>query len=55
MDQWAAHFQQKSERRRRRNSRSTIVRASLMALILTAAIGAAFWAVLTILEELDSF
>ena len=55
MDQWATHFQEKSERRRRRSSRATIFRISWIAALLTAGIAAAFWSTLTILERLDSF
>ena len=55
MDRWAASFHEKSERRRRRNSGSAAIRIALTAILLTAAIGTAFWVVLTILEELDSF
>jgi len=55
MDQWAAHFQEKSERRRRRNRRSAIIRSGMIGFLLTAGIGAAFWATLTILDQLDSF
>ena len=55
MDQWAAHFQEKSERRRRRYRRLNFVRIGWTALLLTAVIGSAFWATLTILEKLDSF
>ena len=55
MDRWAASFHEKSERRRRRNSRSAAIRIVLMATILTVGIGTAFWAVLTILEQLDTF
>ena len=55
MDQWAAHFQEKSERRRRRTTRATMFRTSWIALALTAGIAASFWATLTILELLESF
>ena len=52
MDQWAAHFQEKSERRRRRNRRATLIRATWIALALIALIGAAFWATTSIMEQL---
>ena len=54
MDQWAASFEEKSRRRKRRNRRERLLRGALITIVLTALIGAAFWATLEILEPLAS-
>jgi hypothetical protein len=54
MDQWAASFEEKSERRRRRNRRERLIKGTMLAIVLVAMIGAAFWATITIVDRLAS-